>query len=52
MAITYTRLSENLSEESLTQITRAPASVEFAPLEECLDLPKKFNLHYISKKCF
>ena len=52
MAITYTRLSENITKESSAQISRAPAAVDVFPLVECTDLPKHFNQHYLSAKCF
>ncbi|MDD4974499.1 MAG: hypothetical protein PHY93_09130 [Bacteriovorax sp.] len=55
MAVTYSRVSENfsgISEESLKETSRAPASVEMNFQEECLDLPSRFNSHFQAKMCF
>lgn len=54
MAITYNRVSENfseISEQSLKQISRLPASVQEEVVEECDNLPQKFNPHALLKKC-
>ncbi|MFA6237128.1 MAG: hypothetical protein WC635_07360 [Bacteriovorax sp.] len=50
MAVTYTRLSENINaEQNFKSITRSPASVEISI--ECYNLPKQFNPHFISEEC-
>ena len=54
MALTYTRLSENLAEDSVNSSTvklREPASVKIDKEEDCLDLPTKFNQNSVSKQC-
>ncbi|MDO9183545.1 MAG: hypothetical protein Q7U04_14110 [Bacteriovorax sp.] len=57
MAITYTRVTENISENSadpiipFSSVSRGPASFELNVQEECLDLPSRFNPHFITEKC-
>jgi hypothetical protein len=52
MAITYTRLTENLnSEDGINAGARAPASVEVDIYYECSNVAGKFNQHYVSENC-
>ena len=55
MAVTYIRVTENLSENtevSLKEISRAPAAIKSEVQEECEeDLPARFNSHLVSNRC-
>jgi hypothetical protein len=54
MAFIYTRLSENLEVhfgDSSKIERRKPANLKMEQLEECLDLPAKFNKNSVSKQC-
>lgn len=56
MAVTYTKVSDNFSEQSMKPASRAPASVESMVKDvvedKCIDLPSRFNPHSITKNCF
>jgi hypothetical protein len=52
MAVTYTRVSENYSDtRNVDNVSRLPASFEVETFSECLDLPEKFNPHFLSQRC-
>lgn len=52
MSVTYTRVVDNYnSEQTFNSGGRKPASFEEKIQEDCLDLPSKFNPHFITGKC-
>lgn len=55
LAVTYTRVSENISEieqQPIPAASRWPASIDAILIEDCVDLPSRFNPHFNSKNCY